>query len=130
MKNPIERRVLLLSAFCTLTLGLVIPDFADAQSRGSGRGGGQGGSRGGGSSGDDHGGGDDHASGDDHSGGDDHDGGSDHASGDDHDDGSGHTGGGKGPKYRGGRENAHSGGRRGHSLEDRVLKMPLPDQSL
>lgn len=125
MKNSIERRVLLLSAFWALTLGLAIPDRADAQSGGRGRGG-----SGSGSS--SHEGGDDHAGGDeggdDH--GDDHGGGDDHESGDDHDDGSGHTGGGKGPKYRGGRESTRSGGRRGHSLEDRVLKMPLPDQTL
>jgi len=49
----------------------------------------------------------------------------DHEDGDHEDGGQGSRG--NGPRYYGGRNFQGSGGNRGHTLEERILKVPLPD---
>lgn len=80
--------------------------------RGAGRGGHSG------NSGDTHGGDEDHSTDDGHE----TDHGTDHVSGEDHDSDHASGGKGKGPKYKGGRDNLMPSAR-GHSLEDRVLRI-------
>ena len=125
MTENLKRRTFLMGGTSSLLMGVALSNPAAAQSHSSGggsgkhRGGGRGGGRGRGGGTDKHGGSEeDHASGDDHTSGDDH--------GDDGDE-HGDEGGGKGPKYRGGRETTEFRGNGGHSLVERVLKVPLPE---